>query len=115
MPRDPFDEVEDRISTALHRTGSDTVDLIRDIISIPVERVGSKTIRSKSSEPPRKESGDLWRSIAYRVPERLRLQILSDCPYRHHLRKGTPSAVDRAIESIRKNIPENIRQALKAK
>lgn len=40
---------------------------LRDSINVPVQRVGSEVIRSDPGEPPRREFGDLWKSIQISV------------------------------------------------
>jgi hypothetical protein len=52
---------------ALNEIGRRGVADIRDSINVRVQYVGHLVIRSDPGEPPRREFGDLYRSIHYRV------------------------------------------------
>jgi hypothetical protein len=49
------------------KLGKEIVQETRELISVRVERRRGKIIRSKRGEPPRFDSGELYRSINYEV------------------------------------------------
>lgn len=74
------DQMKERIRkatrAALNQVGRAAKSELKKRISVPVEYDGKEVIRSEAGEPPRKEVGDLVKSIHYRLLPGLTIQSL---------------------------------------
>ena len=92
-----FDAIQSDCFTAIERLGQQVADEWKERISVPVEyargpRGGRKIIRSEPGEPPRRESGVLWESIAAQTEADgyvVTTVIGSDVEYAPYLQEGT--------------------------
>lgn len=75
------------VTASLEQAGRDAVEQTRQLLAVPVGRSasGEVTVRSKAGESPRKESGDLSKSIQYLIDENPRdvyvLSVFSELAY----------------------------------
>lgn len=80
--------------------GAEVAADIKAAISTPVEYDGSKVIRSRPGEPPRKESGDLLDSIDFAVEQfdgTEQLSVYSDSKILGYLDGGTSTIEPRPV------------------
>jgi hypothetical protein len=59
----PFDEIEADLGPVLRDVAEEMLARVQDRISVDVERVGSRVIRSKPGEHPRRDTGNLYASF----------------------------------------------------
>lgn len=86
--------IERRTLAEAQRLRGEIADDVRKSIGVPVGRgAGGVTVRSKSGEPPRRDEGDLYRSVGHRVrvgAGRVELEIHAGgrrAPHAAHLEK----------------------------
>jgi pectin methylesterase-like acyl-CoA thioesterase len=84
-------QVIDRAEIAADSIGLDMVAYIRESISTPVEYHGDVVIRSDPGDPPRMETGHLWRSQRHDVVTHgmvVHLDVINDAHYAWRLNDG---------------------------
>lgn len=104
-PDQLIDTIEMTIAYSFHKSGDYITDDIRQKISVPVEYVrgprdGIHVIRSKPGEFPRKEYGNLQRSIQWvinRESPMIYLDVFSDVIYARYLEEGTENMEPRPV------------------
>lgn len=124
MPDDPplFDRIARLIADAHRDTGSAVVIDVKDRVSVPVgyaigPRGGSRKIRSKPGEPPRKDKGNLQASIASETIEPtgdvIDSSVSASVPYARRLELDLHRPIfENEIEVVQGLIVEQVRSKL---
>lgn len=96
----PFDAIVRDMMEPLAQIGGFMAEQVQEWLSVDVDRTGSKVIRSRPGEHPRRDSGRLFTSITHDIAAQgdvITVTVGTDAPYAHYLENGTSKMAERPI------------------
>jgi hypothetical protein len=104
-PLSVLDAIHAAVADSIEQTARDIADDLRHRMSVPVVRSGSKVIRSRPGEPPRKDKGGLVASVQVRMilgdaAAPVVAEIFSDSEIAVYLEEGTEHMSPRPVWGV---------------